>query len=68
MICGKSRINKDVNDHRFVLSALRGELLERERERDCFWILYTGYLLSIVKMKREQQTIINKIEIDTHTK
>ena len=26
---------------------------ERERERDDFKILYTGYLLSIVKIKRE---------------
>ena len=25
-------INKDENDHRFALSAIRGELLERERE------------------------------------
>ena len=34
--------NKDENDHRFALSAIRGELLEREREwreRDSFWIL-----------------------------
>ena len=29
-----------------------GELLERERDR--FGILYTGYLLSIVKIKRER--------------
>ena len=26
--------NKDENVHRFALSALRGELLERERKRD----------------------------------
>ena len=26
---------------------------ERKRERDSFGILYTGYLLSIVKIKRE---------------
>ena len=26
--------NKDENAHRFALSAIRGELLERERERD----------------------------------
>ena len=40
--------NKDENVHR---CAIRGELLERER--DSFGILYTGYLLSIVKIKRE---------------
>ena len=57
--------NKDENGNRFALSALREELLERERgrekqkdrkrkrERDSFGILYTGYLLSIVKIKRE---------------
>ena len=42
---------------------------EKESERDCFRILYTGYLLSIVKIKWErerEQQIINKIEIDTH--
>jgi hypothetical protein len=26
--------NKDENDNRFALSGLRGELLEKERERD----------------------------------
>ena len=31
-------------------SAIRGELLKRER--DSLGILYTGYLLSIVKIKR----------------
>ena len=34
--------NKDENVHRFVLSAIRGEILDRERER------YTGYLLYMV--------------------
>ena len=55
--------NKDENVHRFALSAIRGELLERKwkrekekerekkRERDSSGILYTGYLLSIVKIK-----------------
>ena len=40
---------------RFALSAIRGELLEREkdRERYSFGILFTGYLLSIKKIKRE---------------
>ena len=47
--------NKYENFHRFALSAIRGELLERERYS--FGILYTGYLLSIVNIKRE-------IEID----
>ena len=28
----KININKDENVHRFALSAIRGELLERERE------------------------------------
>ena len=37
------RITKDENVHRFALSAIRGELLER----DSFVKLYTGYLLSI---------------------
>jgi hypothetical protein len=27
----------------------------RKRERDSFWILYTGYLLSIVKIKRKRE-------------
>ena len=53
----KFMINKDENFHRFALSAIREELLEREREkereRDSFGILYTGYLLSIVKIKRD---------------
>ena len=40
------------NSQRKTLSAIRGELLERER--DSFGILYTGYLLSIVKIKRER--------------
>ena len=50
----------DENVHRFVLSAIRGELLERGRERErkneiySFWILYTDYLLSIVKKERER--------------
>ena len=39
------------NVHRFAFIARKGELLERER--DSFGILYTGYLLSIVKIKRE---------------
>ena len=43
--------NKDENVHRFALSAMRGKLLERER--DNFGILFTGYLLSIVKIERE---------------
>ena len=43
--------NKGENAHRFSLSAIRGELLERER--DNFGILYTGYLLSIVKIEKE---------------
>ena len=42
---------KDENVHRFALIALRGELLERERESSR--ILYTGYPLSIAKIKRE---------------
>jgi hypothetical protein len=41
------------NSQRKTLSAIRGELLERER--DSFGILYTGYLLSIVKIKREKE-------------
>ena len=51
-------------NNRFALSAIRGEFLER----DSFGILYTGYLLSIVKIMREidsererEQQIINKI-------
>ena len=34
--------NKDENVHRIALSAIRGELLERDR--DSFGILFTGYL------------------------
>ena len=39
------------------MSAIRGELLEieREKERESFGILYTDYLLSIVKIKRERK-------------
>ena len=44
--------NKDENVHRFALSAIRGEHLERDRKRkrksDSFGILYTGYLLEIL--------------------
>ena len=38
--------NKDEKVHRFSLSAIRGELLERKRERDKKIVLgyYTGYL------------------------
>ena len=46
-------MNHDEKVHRFALSAIRGEVLERERVRDSFWILYTGYLLSIVKTMSE---------------
>ena len=42
---------KGQNVHRFALRAIIGELLER----DSFEILYTGYLLSIVKIKRERE-------------
>ena len=45
--------NKDENVHRFALSAIRGELLERER--DSFGILNTGYLLSLEKREREKE-------------
>ena len=49
-------LNKDENAHRFALSAIRGELLERER--DSFGILqYTGYLLSVVKIKKEIERV-----------
>ena len=53
-------INKDENAHRFALSAIREELLERKG--DCFGILYSGYLLilSIVKIKRERAIEVNK--------
>ena len=79
--------NKDENVHRFALRAIRGELLESERERvkererkrekkrererkrdkvrererkrdkerDSFKILFTGYLIFIVKIKRERE-------------
>ena len=36
--------------HRITLSSIRGELL---REKEFLGILYMGYLLSIVKIKRE---------------
>jgi hypothetical protein len=32
---------------------------ERESERDNFGILYTGYLLSTVKIKRERERATN---------
>ena len=47
---GAKEKNKDENVNRLVLRVIRGELLERER--DSFGILYTVYLLSIVKIKR----------------
>ena len=49
--------NKDKNVYRYALSAIRGELLEseNEKERDSFGILYTGDLLSIVKIRRERE-------------
>ena len=43
--------NKEENVHRFSSSAIREKLLER----DSFGI-NTGYLLSIVKIKRERAT------------
>ena len=55
--------NKDENVHRFALSAIRGKLLEIQRERkrvrerleEIVSGYYTrpGYLLSLVKIKRE---------------
>ena len=50
--------NKDENVHRFALSAMRGELLKRdsEKERDSFKILYMDYLSSIIKIKRESES------------
>ena len=51
--------NKDEKAHRFALSGDIWREKERERERkrgrerNSFGILYTGYLLSIVKIKRE---------------
>ena len=45
-------VNEDENVHRFALSAIRGGVLERER--DSFGILYKGYLKSRVKIKRER--------------
>ena len=48
--------NKYETVHRFALRAIRVELLEREREKEreiVFRILYTGYLLSIIKIKKE---------------
>ena len=51
--------NKDENVHSFPLSAIRVELLERmkerEREKDSFGMLYTGYILYIVKIMREMK-------------
>jgi hypothetical protein len=47
---GAKEKNKDENVNRLALRVIRGELLERER--DSFGILYTVYLLSIVKIKR----------------
>ena len=59
--------DKDENVHWFVLSTLRGNLLEIEREkkrereeRDSFGNLYTGYLLFIIKIKREIDRESNK--------
>ena len=48
--------NKDENAHSFALSALREKerKKKRGRERDSFGILYKGYLLSTVKVKKER--------------
>ena len=46
--------NKDENVHRFALGAIEGNFW-REKERDSFGILYAGYLLSIVQIKREKE-------------
>ena len=51
-------VNKDEYVNWFSLSAIKGGTFEerkrkKEIERDCFEILYTGYLLSIVEIKRE---------------
>ena len=54
-------MNKDKNVHRFALSAIRGELLERER--DSFEIFLTGYLLSIVRLRervRKERVIVSE--------
>ena len=62
----------DKNVHRFTLSAIRGKLLKRKREgeRDSFGILYTGYLLSIVKkkIKREVERERENKEIERKNK
>ena len=49
--------------HRFALSAIIEELLEREKEieRDSFGMIYTGYQLSIVKIKREREIKLKSI-------
>ena len=51
----ETKKNKDKNVHKNALNAIRGDLLEGEREkvreRDSFGILYTGYILFIVKIK-----------------
>ena len=52
-ILAESSKKKDENVYRFALIALRGELLERER--DSFGISYTGYLL-LRKRGRERAT------------
>ena len=48
-------MNKDENVHRFSLSAIRGELLKREKERE---------ILSIVKIKRETEREREKKKCD----
>ena len=61
-------VNKDEHAQIFALS---GILLEREKERESFGILYIGYPLSIVKDEREterekNQQIITKSKNDTY--
>ena len=50
-LCSLTRTKTSIE---IALSAKRGELFAREweRKRDSFGILYTGYLLSIVNIKR----------------
>ena len=46
---------KKGNEHIFEFLGNFWRVKEREREIDSFGILYTGYLLSIVKNKREKE-------------
>ena len=52
--------NKDENVHRFALSAKRGKLLEREREREERGNIILGYYTRVTYYHSHLSTNLNK--------